>query len=105
MRMLKVKEVAELCDCSTQTVIVKIRSGIIKAEMSKQGQWLIPETEVDAVKQTLNVRIRRRKSDNDCSGDKLDRYMKKLKKWCDEHPDSDITPTDYGKAVLRNIIK
>ena len=102
MRMLKVKEVAELCGCSTQTVIVKIRSGIIKAEMSKQGQWLIPETEVDAVKQTLNVR---RKSDNDCSGDKLSRYMKKLKKWCDEHPDSDITPTDYGKAVLRNIIK
>ena len=104
MRMLKVKEVAELCDCSTQTVIVKIRNGLIKAEMSKTGQWLIPETEVDAVKQTLNVRIRKRKND-ERGGDKIDRYMKKLKKWCDEHPDSDISPSDYGKAVLRNIIK
>ena len=104
MRMLKVKEVAEMCGCSKQTVIVKIRNGIIKAEMSKQGQWLIPETEVDAVKQTLNVKNKKRKKD-DQSGDKLSRYMKKLKKWCDEHPDSDITPSDYGKAVLRNIIK
>ena len=104
MRMLKVKEVAEMCGCSKQTVIVKIRNGIIKAEMSKQGQWLIPETEVDAVKQTLNVKNKKRKKD-ERAGDKLSRYMKKLKKWCDEHPDSDIAPSDYGKAVLRNIIK